>query len=160
MPCEFDPTLSSYLDGELDDDARRALERHLESCASCRDALAAFESLRREAAEYEPDEDPFARRRALAAVLASHDTPLWRRRISIPAAVLPALVLLASSSAYLVGRGAGSSQPSQAIAPTATSSDGHPGNAISDFARYDRGGRAVIMVVRTRDDSGRNKEVR
>lgn len=37
---EFEPRLSEYLDGSLTPEARDEVDRHLETCAHCREALA------------------------------------------------------------------------------------------------------------------------
>jgi len=39
--------LEAYLDGELDRDAARALEAHVDACAACREALSGLDELRR-----------------------------------------------------------------------------------------------------------------
>lgn len=48
MNCsDFKQMLDLYIDGELDESQRRALEAHAAQCSSCRDELAAAEQLRK-----------------------------------------------------------------------------------------------------------------
>ena len=138
MDCEYSHLLSPYADGELDADGRERVERHVETCAACRDELEAYAALGARVAAYESDEDPFAHRRALAAVLDRARRPRLSRRVSLPAPALPALALAVAAAAFLAGRGLAPAPPPPASPPAA----GAPG-----LARFDRGGRVEVVVV-------------
>jgi len=46
VPCiELVDMVTDYLDGELDEDQRRGIERHLEECEGCRAALDQFQTV-------------------------------------------------------------------------------------------------------------------
>ena len=44
---EFVDLVTAYLDGEVSDDLRRRIEKHLEGCEGCRAALGQFRSVTR-----------------------------------------------------------------------------------------------------------------
>jgi anti-sigma factor RsiW len=50
--CEFSGKLIAWLDRELADDDAAAVERHLESCAACRDRLSNYEDVSAAVLEY------------------------------------------------------------------------------------------------------------
>ena len=50
--------ISEYVDGSLDSRRSERLRRHLESCPECRDVLADFEAIRRDAGSLEAPEPP------------------------------------------------------------------------------------------------------
>lgn len=68
--------LSPWIDGELEADEARALERHVEECAACGAALAQLRELRQRAREL-PDRAP---ERDLWPALAARLEPAVRRR--------------------------------------------------------------------------------
>ena len=45
LTCDHTTRLGAYLDGELDAEARRALEGHVEACAACREGVRALRGL-------------------------------------------------------------------------------------------------------------------
>lgn len=72
MSCHFTEEVSLLVDGELAPHEAARLGAHLEGCAACKHALAAFLLLRQELRSYDRAPDPHAQRRALAAILGSH----------------------------------------------------------------------------------------
>lgn len=119
--------LSAYLDGELDGDARQALEAHLEECGACRQVEADMRRIVTAAREMPPapprqDLWPAVAARlgdtggaptrpagASGAGLGSPDAAWWRRRLvlSWPQALgaAAAVVAVALAGAYWVARG-------------------------------------------------------
>jgi anti-sigma factor RsiW len=138
MDCDVSPLLSAYVDGELDDADRSNVEAHLESCAACRSTVEDFRSIGSMTAGYAPASGPFESPRALAAVLARGRAPLWRRRVSVPAAVLPTVAVLAAGGVFLITR---TVAPENAKAPTSL--------ATGEVSRFDRGRPPIIAVIPT-----------
>lgn len=71
MKCVWTQKVSLLIDGELDRAEAREVERHLDTCADCREAQADFLLLRRQIAAYQIDVDAFAEHRALKNILAA-----------------------------------------------------------------------------------------
>lgn len=138
MDCRVSPLLSAYVDGELDDVDRSNVEAHLESCTACRSTVEDFRCMGSMAASYAPVSGPFESPRALATVLERGRTPLWRRRVSVPAAVLPTVAVLAAGGVFLMTR---TVAPENARAPKPLAS--------GEVSRFDRGRPPVIAVIPT-----------
>lgn len=138
MDCDVTPILSAYLDGELDDAERARVSAHIETCGSCQATLEDFRSVGLAAAGYTSASGPFDGRRALATVLARGRTPVWRRRVSVPAAALPVVAVLAATGAFMLTR--------NVSAPTASRPAPQVTGAI---LRFDRGRPPTIAVIPT-----------
>ena len=70
MSCDCTEKISLLIDGELRTSEVREVERHLVSCAECRQLRADFLSLRSQIGAYEPSLRAVAQRRALANILS------------------------------------------------------------------------------------------
>ena len=88
MKCEtVREQLTSYLDGEIDDDRGSAIRGHLRGCDACRGA-ASDEALLRDGLRQLPPVDPPAslwagvQRQLAAAEVADADKPRWRRTVA------------------------------------------------------------------------------
>jgi anti-sigma factor RsiW len=138
MDCDVTPILSAYLDGELDAGDRLRVESHIETCGSCRATLDEFRSVGAAASGYTSASGPFDGRRALATVLARGRTPLWRRRVFVPAAALPVVAVLAATGTFMLARYVSAPTPSKPK-PQVT----------GEILRFDRGRPPVIAVIPT-----------
>jgi hypothetical protein len=103
--CPDRDILSAFVDGEVGAPWQEAIERHLESCASCRTFVDAVRAMRRAIRqEGAPDwSGPMERvRRGILARDVSRPAAvrLWRRRLSVP------LPLAAAAAAAVIGIGA------------------------------------------------------
>lgn len=72
MDCKFTEEVSLLVDGELAPHEAARLSAHVDACATCRQARAAFLLLRQQLRSYEWAPDPQAQSRALTAILGSH----------------------------------------------------------------------------------------
>jgi anti-sigma factor RsiW len=69
--------LSAYLDGEMNPEEHRRMEQHLEECPECRQALRAFQSLKKVAPFFEHKPSPYFATRVLAARRAEAKESFW-----------------------------------------------------------------------------------
>ena len=74
MNCDWTEKISLLIDGELSHEETAALQKHLQSCADCRNAQEDFLLLRREIGSYEFELDPRAQQQALQNIFASERT--------------------------------------------------------------------------------------
>ncbi|HEY6867840.1 MAG TPA: zf-HC2 domain-containing protein [Candidatus Eisenbacteria bacterium] len=154
MAHEWMDRLSEYLDGELGERDRGALEAHLEGCAECADTLAALRAVAARAARA-PGIAPAAdlwpgiaarlKPRRSPLRLPSFFSPGWRLSVSAPqlAAAALALVLLSSGTVWLVLARRPAPLP---VAPAITRTGPDATVAEFGFARYDA---AIAELERT-----------
>ncbi len=121
MSCGFEEEVSALFDGELPEGDAARVRAHVASCASCRELLGDFESVR-------------AQVRSLRVT-----TSWWRRRVSIPLPLAAALALLVVAAPFAAYRRAG---PPRVAAPQTVVR--RAGSGL--LAQYDGGGRARITV--------------
>jgi hypothetical protein len=127
--CEDKGSLVAYLYGEVGADERVVVERHLETCAACREELDALRALRGCLAEWTPPEEVLGFR-VVSGASAPAPRPWWRAPAWGLAAA--AVLLLAVSAAiahveirydrdgFVVRTGWGAAEaavPAQAVAP-------------------------------------------
>ena len=148
MECPFAEQISRYVDGELDAAASERLEAHLESCDACRRARDEFLAIRQRVAGLDSGVDRVAQQRALRDVLARPALPAWRRRVAVPTradlAVAASLLVAIVAIAVL-----GLTRTSPVAPPAAPVAIGSP--AGIDLSRFDRGGRAAVVVRRVEE---------
>lgn len=122
MTDQWTDRLSEYLDGELPDAERTALEQHLGSCADCRAAVLDLRRVvrwAREAPSAEPGNlwpDIAARIGAVSPKVRSLDAHRARRQVAF---TLPQLATAAALLIAIAGGGAWSLARSVGTAPTA-----------------------------------------
>jgi hypothetical protein len=151
--CDTD-SLSSYLDGELDDDGRGRVAFHLTGCAACREVVADLALIKETAPaladlESRPDAD-------LWPAIASRTQPARATRISLSwmqaiAAGL-ALAVLSGGGVWIALRGG------ERAAPMAQGAgDTGPGGliAVADFG--DAAYESAVKDLREALDKGRNR---
>jgi hypothetical protein len=138
MDCNFGIKVSLFLDGELSAEGSEQVRKHLEICAECRQSEQYFLFFREQIKESVENKDF-----ALPEFLSAKPTPFWKKAIPIPAPVFIVLLLT------LIGFGIWFllPKPSQnsRIAKDKTTQT-QPDDA--SLARFDKGGRAEIYVVR------------
>ncbi len=71
MNCHWTEKVSLLIDGELAQAEAAEVERHLQTCAACRQARADFLSFRQHLVSYRAEIDPLTQKAALAQILAS-----------------------------------------------------------------------------------------
>jgi hypothetical protein len=108
--------LSEYIDGDLGDRDRRALETHLAACATCRDEIEALRAVKERAHGLEPVPPATDLWPAIAARIEAQSRPAparrpgwasWRLTLSLPQASVAALALVVISAGamwWTVGR--------------------------------------------------------
>ena len=97
MGCENE-NISAWLDGELTDRDAGRVAAHVESCASCRETVAAFRSMSQYFTELEPDPGFIVRFRERKEALSV--APWWTwRQLAIRLVPVAAAVLLAAFAA-------------------------------------------------------------
>jgi anti-sigma factor RsiW len=96
--CPDKNLLSAYFDGELDERFASQIEAHIEECDSCRQVLYNFGEISSLLCNsYMPSGDPgSARTRDYLETRFSslYPTPVWKRRLLVPAPVLAAVAVL------------------------------------------------------------------
>lgn len=105
MSCErWEPLLSRYIDDELTGSEASSVEKHLESCAACREELASFRELSHViSTTTEPDPFFVSRFRARRdEVLGQDATWLFWRRLAVRLMPLAAAALLAAAAVVLL----------------------------------------------------------
>lgn len=164
MDCEWTEKISLLMDGELAPEEAAKVSAHLVACETCQRAQADFLQLRELMQDY-PAPGMFAQRRALASILISESAPeslpLWKRKIAVPAPIFALLfgVVLMLGVLTVALRFSSSSKPSSPIQnqpPRANAAEG--GQSGVDFSAFDRGGRAVIYVVKQPSTNGRREK--
>jgi anti-sigma factor RsiW len=149
MSCNLTEKVSLLVDGELSSKEAGQVTLHLSSCLICQQAQADFLSLREQIKSHPYERDLVAERRAIKNILSAGRTPIWRRRVALPAPVFSlALLALIALTAWFVYTRASRPAPSEigirpAIMPAENPSQGSP-----DLSRFDRGERAVIYIER------------
>lgn len=151
MNCDFTEKISLLIDDELSDAEATEVTAHLAVCHTCRRSREDFLRVRSEIKSYASAPDFVAQRRALLQILASEKTPLWRRRIALPAPVF-ALLLLAlialgvwAASVRRAAPAEAERKPGRVLTLPVPAQDSQNG---IDLARFDRGERAAIYKVR------------
>ena len=106
MMCPDRELLSAYVDGEVGQPWQGNIEAHLESCATCRQCVAAFGQLSHTlVTDREPDFKPSMARVKQTIDLAPriiklNQSPFWKRRLNLP------LPLAAAAASLLITIGA------------------------------------------------------
>jgi len=148
MECEHHERLSLWLDGQLSPEEERNFSAHLTVCAACRKAREDFLDLRADLRLIGPRVDPFARRRALTNILAGDTrTPWWGRRVRVPVPVLAVIVIGFAISLGLTLKTTPVGTPVTPAAETHPGGSAPPAAGELNLSRYDRGGRAVMVLV-------------
>jgi anti-sigma factor RsiW len=167
--------LSDYLDNDLSDGERVALEAHLQTCGECSELLSELRAVvarARALQELPPSRDlwPGIARRIGASpgqgkIVALESRPPWRWSLSLPqlAAAAVALMTLSGGTVWLVrDRTAPNANPTLAIAPpTATpvitaasgprgAADRSYAQAVGDLERVLASGRGQLDTVTVR----------
>jgi hypothetical protein len=175
MTDRWSARLSEYLDGDVAERERREIERHLESCAQCRDTLASLTDLKARARELPPIAPATDLWPQIAARLPAARQPASRpgwlgRRLSLSLPQMAGLtvglmVLSASIAWWMVGRAPWlvTREPSVAAGrplavgsgPAAPSPTQAPAIASASFvdARYD----ATIADLQRTLEQGRDR---
>jgi anti-sigma factor RsiW len=103
--------LSEYVDGDLSDRDRAALEAHLPSCVTCRETIEDLRALVNQARVLEPSEPSVDLWPSIAARIEASSRPVtmrqrpswmgWRISLSLPQASLAALALVAITASAM-----------------------------------------------------------
>lgn len=126
MRCDFEEDVSALFDGELRDEDAARVRAHVESCATCRELLDDFESVRESVRTLHPIE--------------AQPRSLWRRRVTIPLPIAAAIALLLLGAPFVAfRRGEQAKAPASSVVRSSNS---------GLLAPYDGGGRAVITIRR------------
>jgi hypothetical protein len=117
MSDRWTERLSEYVDGDLNDRDRTALEAHLPDCVQCREIVDSLRDLTSQARALEPSEPAIDLWPSIAARIEASTRPAsmrrpaswsgWRLSLSLPQASLAALGLVAITAAtmwWTVGR--------------------------------------------------------
>lgn len=150
MDCNFNEKISQFIDGELAEEESAQARQHLAECPSCQRAREDFLRLRREIKSIDFALDPASQKRAMDAILAQENIPIWRRKVALPlpafALILIALIATAAWSVSMrLAKPAPASMPQaqKKIDDSATT-----GQSGLDISLYDKGERAVIYKER------------
>ncbi|MEW6128181.1 MAG: zf-HC2 domain-containing protein [Acidobacteriota bacterium] len=148
MECQFIEQISLLIDGELNEADARQIRAHLATCAVCQQAQADFLSLRQavQAAPHAPD--AIAQQRTLTRILTNERTPLWRRKIAMPAPAFALLMLafVALSFWMVASRINPAPQTGVQISPPSRREVTQNAASAFDLSKFDRGERAVIYT--------------
>lgn len=164
MNCEWTEKVSLLMDGELMLEEAAKASAHLAACETCQEAQADFLQLRELVQDY-PAPGLFAQRRALASILGAESAPerlpLWKRRIAVPAPIFALLfgAVLMLGALIVASRFSSLPKPTSPLQnqpPRANVAEDGPRSM--DFSAFDRGGRAVIYVVRQPPTSERKEK--
>jgi anti-sigma factor RsiW len=150
MDCTFTEKVSLLIDGELNESEARQTERHLASCAVCRQAQEDFLRLRQKIQAYPLEPDLQAQQRAINHILKARRPSVWRRRIALP---VPALALLAllfiALSVWAISLRLSKPAPQTTRVQIVKPEDLPPTPAtVYDLSRFDKGERPVIYTSR------------
>ena len=138
MDCNFGIKVSLLLDGELSAEESEQVRKHLEICAECRQSEQDFLFFREQIKESVENKDF-----ALPEFLSAKPTPFWKKAIPIPAPVFVVSLLT------LIGFGIWCLSP-KSSQHSMIAKDKPTQNQPNDvsLARFDKGGRAEIYVIR------------
>jgi hypothetical protein len=148
MRDEWTDRLSSYLDGDMEDDERSVLERHLESCPRCREVLREIEDIVRQARTL-VDTPPAGDLWPLIARQVSGDARAARVPFFLRMAAGVALFLM-SAALLWTAIGRERPQPPNAAMPVETSvvpslvNDAAYDRAVTDLLRALDAGRGTL----------------
>ena len=101
--CPDKQLLSAYYDGEAPSSLGEKIDRHLEKCGACRDALSrlrALSEILQNAQPPEPDASVFARVRERVFASAARRVSLWNKRVRLPLAAAAALIFFGGGMAF------------------------------------------------------------
>jgi len=111
MTDRWTERLSEYVDGDLNDRDREAIEAHLPTCATCRETVAELRELLSQARALEPSPPAVDLWPSIAARIEAGSRPAsmrqparwkaWRLTLSLPQASLAALGLVAVTAAAM-----------------------------------------------------------
>lgn len=150
--------LNDYLDGELDTDVARSVERHLASCVSCRRELQSLRELVARAADLprsiQPEKDLWSEIRGRIEDRAEGVTPLRRGRWSRwnpsrtwqVAAAAALLVAATATITWTVANGGVGESPTVAVRSALESGEAGDGQPLDGSA--ESGGRVGSLVAR------------
>jgi len=136
MNCsDFETLIDPFVDGELDEAARREVERHLEGCTACRGAVDELRSLLREAERLpraiEPPRDLFPAIRSSV----SRRGPASRAWLGWAGLAASLLILLTAAALFLGPREAGAPAATEDARPAASFATSRYLAAEDDYVR-------------------------
>jgi anti-sigma factor RsiW len=166
MTDRWTERLSEYVDGDLNDRDREAIEAHLPTCATCRETVAELRELLSQARALEPSPPAVDLWPSIAARIEAGSRPAsmrqparwkaWRLTLSLPQASLAALGLVAVTAAamwWTVGQAPRLVTRGPSVSGDRTSTVGPGPAAPSPVDSIDRSARASVPTLARADQS-------